>query len=251
MAGPETGIVLLGGGFSTDEDGLLDDWLLTRVPNPHPKICFVPTASGDAPGYIDRFLAAFRPRACEPSVLRLFARDLDDTALRGHLLAQDIVYVGGGNTANLLAIWRTHGIDRLLREAHDRGTLLCGISAGANCWAEASHTDSFGPLTFLPDGLGLLPGSVCPHYDSEPGRRDGYRQAVASGALPGGWALEDGVAVHFRGGRLEAAVARRADARLYRVEPVGDGGVAERGVACRALGRARKVPSAARTRPSR
>ncbi|MDL2078387.1 peptidase E [Streptomyces sp. GXMU-J15] len=235
MTEPEAGIVLLGGGFSMDEDGLLDDWLLSRVTSPRPKICFIPTASGDAPAYIDRFLAAFGPRACDPSVLRLFQRELDDDALRGHLLAQDIVYVGGGNTANLLAIWRTHGVDRLLREAHGRGTLLCGISAGANCWAEASHTDSFGPLTFLPDGLGLLPGSVCPHYDSESGRREGYRQAVASGALPAGWALEDGVAVHFRSGRLEAAVARSADVRLYRVEPAGDGGVTETGVACRVL----------------
>lgn len=155
-------LALLGGGFSTDGDGLLDDWVLDQVRAPRPKVCFVPTASGDAPGYVERFLAAYQPRSCQPGVLHLFRREFDDDELRAFLLGQDVVYVGGGNTANLLAVWRAHGVDRLLREAFDRGTLLCGISAGANCWAEGSHTDSFGPLTHLADGLGLLSGSVCP-----------------------------------------------------------------------------------------
>ncbi|KUN31113.1 peptidase S51 dipeptidase E [Streptomyces corchorusii] len=220
---PGRRVALLGGGFSTDEDGLLDDWLLTRAGNPRPRVCFLPTASGDAPGYADRFLGAFRSRACVPSVLPLFRRELDDDALRTFLLAQDVVYVGGGNTANMPAVWRVHGVDWLLREACDRGTLLCGISAGANCWADASHTDSFGPLASLRDGLGLLPGSVCPHYDGEPGRRPSYRQAVAEGTLPGGWALEDGVGALFTDGRLTEAVTRRPGARLYRVEPGGPG----------------------------
>ncbi|UIR16132.1 Type 1 glutamine amidotransferase-like domain-containing protein [Streptomyces spinosirectus] len=137
-------LALLGGGFSTDDDGLLDDWVLslarTRTGSAPPRICFLPTASGDAAAYIDRFDDTFRSRHdCEPSVLPLFRRELDDEQLRAQLLGQDVVYVGGGNTANMLAVWRVHGVDRLLREAHDRGVLLCGISAGANCWAEASH----------------------------------------------------------------------------------------------------------------
>ncbi|MER6804011.1 MULTISPECIES: peptidase E [Streptomyces] len=234
-ARPPRRVALLGGGFSTDDDGLLDDWLLGHARGPRPRVCFVPTASGDAPAYVERFLNAFRALDCEPSVLPLFRRELDDTALRAFLLSQDVVYVGGGNTANLLAVWRTHGVDRLLREAYDRGTLLCGISAGANCWAEGSHTDSFGPLTYLRDGLGLLPGSVCPHYDSEPGRRASYRAAVASGALPAGWALEDGVGALFTDGRLTEAVARRPDARLYRVRAGEEGEVTERASTCRPL----------------
>ncbi|MFB6849883.1 Type 1 glutamine amidotransferase-like domain-containing protein [Streptomyces sp. NPDC056373] len=230
-------MALLGGGFSTDEDGLLDDWLLDHARSERPKVCFVPTASGDAPAYIDQFLRAFASRDCEPSVLPLFRRELDDEALRVFLLGQDVIYVGGGNTANLLAVWRTHGVDRILRDAYDRGTLLCGISAGANCWAEGSHTDSFGPLTFLRDGLGLLPGSVCPHYDSEPGRRTSYREAVAAGMLPPGWALEDGVGALFVDGRLEDAVTTTPQARLYRVEAGGDGGhgAGERVLTCRLL----------------
>ncbi|MGW1543796.1 Type 1 glutamine amidotransferase-like domain-containing protein [Streptomyces sp. NPDC002309] len=234
-AAPPRRLALLGGGFSTDGDGLLDDWVLGQARASRPRVCFVPTASGDAPGYVERFLDAFRPRRCEPSVLPLFRRELDDAALRGFLLAQDVVYVGGGNTANLLAVWRTHGVDRLLTEASDDGTLLCGISAGANCWAEGSHTDSFGPLTFLSDGLGLLPGSVCPHYDSEPGRRPSYRDAVATGALPAGWALDDGVGALFRHGEPAEVVTRAPGARLYRVEPDGRGGTAERAVTPRPL----------------
>ena len=233
--GPERRVALLGGGFSTDDDGLLDDWVLGHVRARRPKVCFVPTASGDAPAYVERFHAAFRPRTCEPGVLNLFRRELDDGALRTFLLSQDVIYVGGGNTVNLLAIWRAHGVDRLLREAFDRGTLLCGISAGANCWAEGSHTDSYGPLTHLPDGLGLLAGSVCPHYDSEPGRRASYRTAVANRALPAGWAVEDGVGALFTDARLTDAVTRTPHARLHRLEPHPDNGVTEHTVPCRLL----------------
>ncbi|WP_367319004.1 Type 1 glutamine amidotransferase-like domain-containing protein [Streptomyces sp. HUAS ZL42] len=229
-------LALLGGGFSTDTDGLLDDWVLGHARAARPRVCFVPTASGDAATYVERFLDAFGSRDCRPSVLRLFQRDLDDESLRAFLFAQDVVYVGGGNTANMLAVWRTHGVDRLLGEAYDRGTLLCGISAGANCWAKGSHTDSFGPLTFLPDGLGLLPGSVCPHYDSEPGRRPSYRQAVATGALPAGWALDDGVGVLFTEGQPTETVTRAPESRLYRVEPDGRGGAVERPLPCRVFG---------------
>ncbi|OIJ62634.1 peptidase E [Streptomyces mangrovisoli] len=233
---PPRHVALLGGGFSTDRDGLLDDWVLERARSGRPKVCFLATASGDAPAYVELFRTAFASRSgCETSVLPLFQRDLDDDALRARLLAQDVVYVGGGNTANLLAVWRVHGVDRLLREAYDRGTLLCGISAGANCWAEGSHTDSFGPLTFLPDGLGLLPGSVCPHYDSEPGRRPSYRAAVADGSLPAGWAVEDGAGALFTDGALTEAVSRVPGAGVYRVEPDGRGGSVERALAARLL----------------
>ncbi|MFC4982610.1 peptidase E [Streptomyces atroolivaceus] len=231
-------MALLGGGFSMDDDGLLDDWLLSHARAARPKVCFVPTASGDAPAYVERFRGAFGSRRCDASVLPLFRRELDDDALRTFLLSQDVVYVGGGNTANMLAVWRVHGVDRLLREAAGRGTLLCGVSAGANCWAEGSHTDSFGPLTFLRDGLGLLPGSVCPHYDSEPGRRPSYQDAVAGGMLPAGWALDDGVGVLFTDGRHQEAVTRAPAARLYRVERGEDGRAGERALPCRLLGRA-------------
>jgi len=205
-----------GGGFSDGGSGL-DGYVLELTGAARPRACYLPTASGDSQSYIDNFLAAYSDRA-EASVLRLFARELED--IRGHLLSQHLIYVGGGNTANMLAVWRLHGVDEVMREAWSAGVILCGLSAGANCWFEDSSTDSFGAtLTALHDGLGLLAGSFCPHYDSEPQRRPSYRAAVAQGALPPGFAADDGVALRFAGHELAESVSERPNARCYRVEP--------------------------------
>ena len=119
---------------------------------------------------------------------------------------------------NLLAVWRAHGLEAILREAHANGVVLCGLSAGALCWFEAGVTDSFGPtLSALHDGLGLLPGSHCPHYDGEPGRRPTYHRLVAEG-MPAGYGVDDGCALHFVGRSLHRAVASRRGAGAYRVE---------------------------------
>lgn len=231
---PTPALVLLGGGFSHDSDPLLDDFVLAASGRARPRICFLPTASGDAPGYVERFHTAFGGRDCEPSHLELFHRTVGD--LRAFVLAQDIVYVGGGNTANMLAVWRAHGLDSVLREAWASGVLLCGISAGACCWFESAFSDSFGPPAPLADGLGLLPGSLCPHYDSEPGRRPGYLAAVGGGALPGGWAVDDGAAALFAGGRPVEVVTRKPGATLHRVTAGGDGAAREVAQAARVLG---------------
>ncbi|MFG2098412.1 Type 1 glutamine amidotransferase-like domain-containing protein [Streptomyces sp. NPDC048612] len=233
MTGAPT-LALLGGGFSDDPDALLDDYLLDTVGRARPKVCFLPTASGDAPGYIEGFHTAFGARDCEPSHLELFRRTVTD--LRSFVLAQDIVYVGGGNTANMLAVWRVHGLDTVLREAYAAGVLLCGVSAGACCWFASAFSDSFGPPVPLTDGLGLLPGSLCPHYDSEPERRPGYLSAVDDRALPGGWALDDGAAALFTDGRLTDVVTRKPGATLHRVSTGGDGAVREVAETARLLG---------------
>ncbi|MFF3544669.1 Type 1 glutamine amidotransferase-like domain-containing protein [Streptomyces platensis] len=233
MTGAPT-LALLGGGFSDDPDTLLDDFVLETAGRTRPKVCFLPTASGDAPGYIEGFHAAFGVRDCEPSHLELFRRTVTD--LRAFVLAQDIVYVGGGNTANMLAVWRVHGLDTILREAYASGVLLCGISAGACCWFESAFSDSFGPPTPLADGLGLLPGSLCPHYDSEPERRPGYLAAVKDRALPGGWAVDDGAAGVFTDGRLVDVVTRKPGATLRRVSVGADGTVTEAARPARLLG---------------
>ena len=126
-------------------------------------MCFVPTPAGDSDRRIAGFFEAFTRRGCEPSCLRLFGEP-ERPAER--LADQDVIYVSGGDTANALAIWRLHGVDRALLEAWERGAVLGGVSAGANCWFESCVTDSFGPeLGPLQDGLGILPGSFCPHYD--------------------------------------------------------------------------------------
>lgn len=230
---PRRIFALGGGGFSMEPDlPVLDDYLLALTGADRPRVCFVPTASGDAPGYVDRFLDAFDGGRAEPSVLRLFERTHAD--LRALVLAQDVVYVGGGNTASLLGTWRAHGLPAILAEAADRGTVLAGISAGMNCWFEASVTDSFGPvLGPLPDGLGLLAGSACPHYDGEEHRRSTYRRLVARG-FPAGYAADDGCGLLFEDGRLVDAVASRRGADGYRVELTA-GGVVERPVGARLL----------------
>jgi dipeptidase E len=205
-----------GGGFMMDTESLLDDFLLSLSPAPRPKVCFLPTPVGDSERAIVAFYEAYLPRDCEPSHLRLFGmpeRPAD------RLRDQDIIYVSGGNTANALALWRLHGVDRALRAAWEQGAVVGGVSAGANCWFEACVTDSFGPaLDPLHDGLGLLTGSFCPHYDGEERRRPVYRDLVANG-FPAGYAAEDHAALHFVGTELREVVSARPGARGYRVEP--------------------------------
>jgi len=211
-----------GGGFSMEPDTpLLDDFVLSLARRTHPRVCFVATASGEAPTYVRDFYRAFAPRGCEPSDLSLFERRIAD--LRAFVLGQDVVYVGGGNTANMLAIWRVHGVDRALRKAWERGAVLGGWSAGANCWFEDSVTDSFGPeLRALGGGLGLLPGSFCPHYDGEPERRPTYTRLVRDGAFASGYAADDDSAFHFEGTQLREVVSQREGARGYRVTAEGE-----------------------------
>jgi peptidase E len=197
------------------------------------RVCFVPTASGDSEESVAAFYAVFE-RRCEASHLALFGRTVDD--LERLLLDQDVVYVGGGNTANMLAIWRVHGLDRILARAWAAGVLLAGVSAGSNCWFEGATTDSFGGLDALPDGLGFLPGSHCPHYDSEPIRRPTYRRLIAEGALPDGYAADDGAALVFEGTELVEVVASRPTARAYRVARDPAGEAVETELATRYLG---------------
>ncbi len=144
------------------------------------------------------------------------------------VLDMDVVYVGGGSTANLLAIWRLHGLPDLLRQAAAQGTVLAGISAGMNCWFEGSVTDSFGPLAPLADGLGFLPGSACPHYDGEADRRPSYLRMVEEGVLDGGYAAEDYCALLWRDGKLDAVLSERPDAHAYRVTRNGTSAHEER-----------------------
>jgi peptidase E len=208
-----------GGGFSMEPDNLLlDDHVLSLARQlrgrERPRVCFLGTASGDAEGYVANFYAAFARRS-EATHLGLFDRKVGD--VESFLLDQDVIYVGGGNTANMLAIWRIQGVDRGLARAWEAGVVLTGLSAGSNCWFESSTTNSFGPLAALKDGLGLLSGSHSPHYDSEPARRPTFQRLIASGELPDGLAVDDGAALVFQGTELAEVVASRPAARAYRV----------------------------------
>jgi len=210
-------IAMGGGGFSMEpENPLLDAFILSTVGRPRPRVCFIPTASGDADSYTVRFYEAFSAPDCEPTHLPLFQRKISD--LREFVLKQDILYVGGGNTANMLAIWRAHGLDAILREAWEEGVVLCGLSAGSLCWFESGVTDSYGPeLGPIHNGLGFLGGSHCPHYDGEELRPGAYHRLVRAEVLPAGWAVDDGAALVFEGQELLEVVSSRPQAAAYRV----------------------------------
>jgi dipeptidase E len=237
-------IVAMGGGGFSMNDGFspLDGLVLALAraaatrrgaddPN-RPRICFIGTASGDSEGYIAKFHAAFDDVA-QASHLGLFNREVLDIA--GFLAGQDAVYVGGGNTANMLALWRLHGVDRALREAWGRGVVMAGISAGAICWFEAGTTDSFGrQIGAFRDGLGILSGSLSPHFDGEEQRRPLYHRLIASGELPDGLAADDGAALVFLGTSLAECVGERQTAGCYRVTRTADGAREDR-VAVRRL----------------
>jgi dipeptidase E len=229
-------VAMGGGGFSMEpENPLLDDFVLSLARRDTPAVTFLATASGDAPAYVADFYRAFAGRGCHASDIGLFDRRIAD--LRAHVLAQDVVYVGGGNTASLLAIWRAHGLDRVLAEAWHAGVVLTGLSAGMNCWFEQSTTDSFGPYGLAPldDGLGLLRGSACPHYDGEVERRPTFHRLVSDAVLRDGWAADDGAALVFHGEDLHEVVASRPEAAGYRVERTAEG-VRERRLDARFLG---------------
>jgi peptidase E len=232
-------VAMGGGGFQMEPDNpLLDDMVVAlareRSGRDRPRICLIPTATADDPEVVASFRRLFEPKA-EPSVLGLFARTDDD--LVDLLFEQDAVYVTGGNTANLFALWRLHGLDRVLREAWERGVVMAGMSAGAICWFESCTTDSFGPtLRPLDGGLGILPGSLSPHYHGEALRRPLYLRLVGDGTLPAGYAVDDGAALVFRDRELLEVVTSRRDAGAWRVEPDGRGGAIETALTTRFLG---------------
>lgn len=234
-----TVVAMGGGGFSMEPDNpLLDDLVLdlarTNRGRERPRVCFVGTASGDSPVYIANFYTAFARRA-EASHLSLFIRTEDD--LGSFVLDQDVIYVGGGNTENMLAIWRVHGLDLALRRAWEEGVVMTGLSAGSLCWFETGTTDSFGEgLAALSAGLGFIPGSHSPHYDGEATRRPRYHELVAEGALPAGYAADDGAALVFDGPDLVEVVSSRPEARAYRVERGADGAAVETILPTRYLG---------------
>jgi dipeptidase E len=221
-------IALGGGGFSMDKEGsLLDSYVLSLLDNPRPRVCFLPTASGDADHYVVRFYRRFSAD-CDASHVSLFRRDQGtggvEDDLASHLLKQDLIYVGGGNVLSMLGAWRAHGLDAILRKAWRKGIVLCGPSAGSLCWFEQALSAFHGAPRPV-RGLGLLPYSNCVHYDAEPARRAEYQQAVAEGMRPG-FAADDGVALHFIGTQLERVVSSREDGGAYHVDAHG-GGVRE------------------------
>jgi dipeptidase E len=219
-------IALGGGGFSMEPDNpALDRYILSswRGSNREPRVCFIPTATRDSADYINRFYSAFEKLPCRPTHLALVDPPTPGgiassrSVVGEAVLENDIFYVGGGNTREMLAIWRERGLDRALRDAWQDGKLLCGISAGAICWFEKAISDSVveGELHPL-KCLGFLQGTACPHYD-EPGRRETFHRCLVSGEVSAGYGIDNSAALHFEGTKLANVVVSRPDAFAYHV----------------------------------
>jgi dipeptidase E len=219
--------VAVGGGKFCEE---LARFLAGLTGRERPRVLYIGTAAAEDPESALRMYDRFGPMV-ELTRLEFFPWPPED--LRSTLLDQDLIFVGGGNTANMLAIWRVHGVDELLREALDRGVVLSGSSAGGICWFAEGITDSFGPQLDKMDCLGFLPGSFCPHYDDEELRRPRYHALIQDG-LAEGYAADSGVGLHFVDGELGEVVACDEGSKAYRVE-VRDGEVVEEPIEARVV----------------
>lgn len=205
-----------GGGFSMEpENPLIDDYILAQSHKEKPNICFIGTASGDAESYIAKFYNCFNTKKCKPTHLSLFKGLTAD--IEHLILKQDIIYVGGGNTRNMLVLWKEWGLDKMLLKAYQNGTILTGLSAGSICWFEQGLTDSVpGQLNAL-ECLGFLKGSNCPHFDDEAERQEAYKNKIISEEMKTGYACDDGVGLHFINESLISVISSRPNAMAYKI----------------------------------
>lgn len=234
----ESWIVAMGGGAFADEPAnpLMHDYILSLTGKSEPRVLFIGTATGDQPQYIARFYAIFSPKPCRPSHLALILEPPED--LEALIMAQDVFYVGGGNTAVMLAAWRLHGLDKALEKAFAAGDkVFCGGSAGAICWYEGGTTDSFTRnLTALNNGLGWAKGYFSPHYDAEAKRRPRTHALVAAGELGATVAADEGVGFVSRGSQFIEVVSSRPTSKGWKIERSADGAVIETEMPTRYLG---------------
>tara|TARA_B110000438_G_scaffold272283_1_gene290830 strand:+ start:7934 stop:8629 length:696 start_codon:yes stop_codon:yes gene_type:complete len=188
-------IAIGGGGFGrTIKSTLIESYILSQSDQKKPSICFLPTATGDSEAYIKNFYHVFSKLNCKPSHIGFFKRTMD---LKLHIEKQDIVFVGGGNTKSMLAIWREWGLDKILESAYKKGIIMCGVSAGAICWFEHGLTDSWEDELKLMPCLGFVPGNCAPHYDEEPERRPTTKKLLVEGKISSIYGVEGGAALHL------------------------------------------------------
>jgi peptidase E len=215
---PRQIIAIGGGGFYRDPENLaLERYIIQQSGAAEPKVAFVPTASAEPDNYLVSFYTSFLKLGCRPSHLSFFKRTPE---LRSYLLGQNVIYVGGGNTKSMLAVWREWGVPEIFREAWECGIVLTGVSAGAICWFEQGLTDSWADRLCPLECLGFLAGSCCPHYDGEPKRRPSYHELLVNGEIPAGIAIEDWTGVHFIGSEIHRVIAAKAGARAYSLRVV-------------------------------
>ena len=212
-------IAIGGGGFGRNPNNpLIEEYIVNQSDNPKPNILFIPTASAEDKGYIVNFYKAFGQFNASLSVLNFFQRT---PRLDSLINKQDIIYVGGGNTKSMIAVWKEWKLDKLLLRAYSKGSILCGVSAGAICWFEKGITDSWASNLNIMDCLSLLPGACCPHYDSESDRRPTVHKLIKNGKLNECYSIEDGAAIHFKSGKLNQGISFYKNSHSYIVKNIG------------------------------
>lgn len=223
---PERHVIALGGGgFSMEPDRLVfDEYILQHSRSPRPRVCLLPTATGDSRQMIEGFAKAYGVFDCELFCLTLFGTTVTD--FREYLLSMDVIYVTGGHTRNMLSIWRTWELDKILAEAHEAGVVLAGVSAGAACWFEAAMTDSVPGKLSRDECLGILPGSFCAHFENT-GRRPEFLRQIGERILPAGYGVQNFAGLHFVNGRLHTGIVESAHAGASHFE-LANGDVIEK-----------------------
>jgi len=209
-------IAIGGGGFGrTQDSNLIEQFILDQTGKKNPKICFIPTATGDLDPYIVNYYSVFSKLDCDPSHISFFKRTID---LEEHILKQDAIFVGGGNTKSMLAVWKEWGLDLILKKAYEQGILMSGVSAGAICWFEAGLTDSWASELKMMECMNFIPGSCAPHYDEEPERRPATKKFLEDQSISFMYGIEGGAALHFINEKPKLTVRFNENKQAYNVK---------------------------------
>ena len=209
-------IAIGGGGFGRDPGKkIIEKYILEQSSAKRPNICFIPTATGDNEAYKVNYYSTFSKLNCSPVHLDFFKRTPDLEELIKH---QDIVFVGGGNTKSMMAVWKDWGLDIILKEAYEKGVIMCGVSAGAICWFKEGVTDSWSEELKIMDCLGFVKGACCPHYDEEPLRRPSLSKFLKEGVMESCYAIDGGCALHIEDEEEYKAVVFAKEKNAYYVD---------------------------------
>ena len=209
-------IAIGGGGFGrTQESKLIEQYILDQTSQVKPNICFIPTATGDLDPYIVNYYSVFSKLNCHPSHISFFKRTID---LEEHIAKQDIIFVGGGNTKSMLAVWKEWGLDTILKKAYDNGIIMSGVSAGAICWFERGLTDSWASELKLMECMNFIPGNCAPHYDEEAERRPATKKLLVSKEIDFMYGIEGGAALHFINEKPNLTVRFNENKQAYNVK---------------------------------
>jgi aminopeptidase N len=208
-------IAIGGGGFGRNPNHKkIEKYILELTGKEKPNVVFFPTASAENQAYIIQFYKCFTKMSCEPSHVTFFQRT---PRLDSIINKADVIYVGGGNTKSMLAVWQEWKLDKLLLKAYNNGKILCGVSAGAICWFEQGITDSWASNLNVMDCLGFLPEMACPHYQEEKDRRPDVHKMLKQGKCGPGWAIDGGAAIHFKNGKYYKSIQFYSDSYVHYV----------------------------------